>query len=89
MNDFTDQQLLRDYAEHESEPAFAEIVLHHLIGLVYSAALRMVFPHGGVGGGLRGLQILARHRHLERGVHAASATELKLLHRKSENIVAT
>ena len=41
VNDFTDQQLLRDYAEHESEPAFAEIVRRH-VDLVYSAARRMV-----------------------------------------------
>jgi len=37
----TDQQLLRDYAEGRSEPAFAELVRRH-IDLVYSAALRMV-----------------------------------------------
>lgn len=37
----TDQQLLRDYAESHSEPAFAELVRRH-VDLVYSAALRMV-----------------------------------------------
>jgi RNA polymerase sigma factor (sigma-70 family) len=37
----TDQQLLRDYAEHRSEAAFAELVRRH-VDLVYSAAVRMV-----------------------------------------------
>ena len=37
----TDQQLLRDYAEHHSEAAFAELVRRH-VDLVHSAALRMV-----------------------------------------------
>ena len=41
MNDLTDQQLLRDYSERRSEPAFAELVRRH-VDLVYSAALRMV-----------------------------------------------
>ena len=41
MNDLTDQQLLRDYAERQSEAAFAELVRRH-VDLVYSAALRMV-----------------------------------------------
>jgi DNA-directed RNA polymerase specialized sigma24 family protein len=36
----TDQQLLREYAEHRSEDAFAELVGRHL-DFVYSAALRM------------------------------------------------
>ena len=41
----TDQQLLRNYAERQSETAFAEIVRRH-VDLVYSAALRMVCdPH--------------------------------------------
>ncbi len=45
MNDLTDQQLLRDYAERQSETAFAELVRRH-VDLVYSAALRMVCdPH--------------------------------------------
>ncbi len=39
MNDLTDQQLLRDYAERQSEIAFAEIVRRR-VDLVYSAALR-------------------------------------------------
>ena len=37
MND--DAELLRQYADHRSEPAFAELVRRHL-GLVYHAALR-------------------------------------------------
>jgi RNA polymerase sigma factor (sigma-70 family) len=41
VNDQTDSQLLRTYAEHRSEPAFAELVRRH-VDLVYSAALRMV-----------------------------------------------
>lgn len=41
MNDFTDQELLRDYAKRKSETAFAEIVRRH-VDLVYSTALRMV-----------------------------------------------
>ena len=41
MNSLTDQQLLRDYAERQSEAAFAELVRRH-VDLVYSAALRMV-----------------------------------------------
>jgi RNA polymerase sigma factor (sigma-70 family) len=42
MNDRTDQQLLQDYARDRSEAAFAELVRRH-IGLVYSAARRMVW----------------------------------------------
>lgn len=41
MNDQTDSQLLRAYAEDRSEPAFAELVRRH-VDFVYSAALRMV-----------------------------------------------
>ncbi|HEY1172255.1 MAG TPA: sigma-70 family RNA polymerase sigma factor [Verrucomicrobiae bacterium] len=41
MNDQTDTQLLRAYAEKGSEPAFSELVRRHM-DLVYSAALRMV-----------------------------------------------
>lgn len=41
MNSLTDQQLLRDYAEHRLEAAFAELVRRH-VDLIYSAALRMV-----------------------------------------------
>ena len=41
MNDLTDPQLLRDYAERKSEIAFAELVRRH-VDLVHSAALRMV-----------------------------------------------
>jgi RNA polymerase sigma factor (sigma-70 family) len=45
VNEFSDQDLLRDYAERQSEPAFAELVRRH-IDFVYSAALRMVCdPH--------------------------------------------
>jgi RNA polymerase sigma factor (sigma-70 family) len=41
MDDQTDSQLLRAYAGHRSEPAFAELVRRH-VDFVYSAALRMV-----------------------------------------------
>ena len=41
MNSLADQQLLYDYAAHQSDAAFAELVRRH-IDLVYSAALRMV-----------------------------------------------
>ena len=41
MIDLSDQQLLQDYAECRSEPAFAELARRH-VDLVYSAALRMV-----------------------------------------------
>jgi len=41
MNSLTDQQLLGDYTERRSEPAFAELVRRH-IDFVYSAAMRMV-----------------------------------------------
>jgi RNA polymerase sigma factor (sigma-70 family) len=40
VNDQTDQQLLRDYTERQSEAAFAAIV-HRYVDLVYSAAFRM------------------------------------------------
>ena len=41
MNDQSDQQLLSDYAERQSEAAFAAIV-HRYVDLIHSAALRMV-----------------------------------------------
>jgi len=41
VNDQTDPQLLRAYAENRSEPAFAELVRRH-VDFVHSAALRMV-----------------------------------------------
>jgi RNA polymerase sigma factor (sigma-70 family) len=41
VNQLTDQQLLREYAERRSEAAFAELVRRH-VDLIYSAALRMV-----------------------------------------------
>ncbi len=45
MNDLTDSQLLRAYAERRSEPAFAELVRRHL-DFVYSTAARIVRdPH--------------------------------------------
>ncbi len=40
MNDQTDSQLLRAYAENRSDLAFAELARRH-VDLVYSAALRM------------------------------------------------
>jgi RNA polymerase sigma factor (sigma-70 family) len=40
LNTLTDQQLLRDYAQHRSDVAFAELVRRH-VDHVYSAALRM------------------------------------------------
>ena len=43
MNNQTDQQLLRAYAERQSEAAFAALV-HRYVDLVYSAAFRMVTP---------------------------------------------
>ena len=45
MNDQTDSQLLRSYAERRSDAAFAELARRH-VDFVYSAALRMVRdPH--------------------------------------------
>jgi len=45
VNDQTNSQLLRAYAEKRSEPAFSELVRRH-VDFVYSAALRMVCdPH--------------------------------------------
>lgn len=41
MSRQTDQQLLLDYSERRSEPAFAELVRRH-VDLIYSAAFRMV-----------------------------------------------
>jgi hypothetical protein len=41
VNEQTDSQLLRAYAERRSEPAFAELVRRHL-DFVCFAALRMV-----------------------------------------------
>ena len=41
MQELSDAQLLRKYAERRPEAAFAELVRRH-IDLVYSAALRMV-----------------------------------------------
>ena len=41
MNNQSDAQLLRAYAEHRSDPAFAELVRRH-VDLVHSAAMRMV-----------------------------------------------
>jgi DNA-directed RNA polymerase specialized sigma24 family protein len=43
MSETHDMEMLRDYARHGSEAAFAELVRRH-IALVYSAAFR----HAGV-----------------------------------------
>ena len=40
MNDWTDQQLLREYAERDAEAAFTELVRRH-VDVVHSAAFRM------------------------------------------------
>lgn len=40
MKHHSDQQLLRDYAERRSEPAFTELVRRH-VDLVHSAAFRL------------------------------------------------
>ena len=42
LQPLSDAQLLRDYAEHGAEAAFAEVVARHT-DLVYSAALRQVY----------------------------------------------
>jgi hypothetical protein len=45
VKNWTDQQLMREYAERHSEPAFAELVRRHL-NFTYSAVLRMTRnPH--------------------------------------------
>jgi DNA-directed RNA polymerase specialized sigma24 family protein len=41
MDEKTDAELLRSYAQNQSEPAFTALVQRH-IDLVHSAALRMV-----------------------------------------------
>jgi DNA-directed RNA polymerase specialized sigma24 family protein len=41
VKNWTDQQLLRDYAGHRTETAFAELVRRH-VDLVHSAARRIV-----------------------------------------------
>jgi RNA polymerase sigma factor (sigma-70 family) len=41
VNDLTDQQLLRDYTEQQSEAAFGELARRY-VDLVYSAAVRMI-----------------------------------------------
>jgi RNA polymerase sigma factor (sigma-70 family) len=41
VNDLTDAQLLRAYADDRSDPAFAELVRRH-VDIVHSAAVRMV-----------------------------------------------
>ena len=41
MNELSDQQLLREYAQNRAEAAFAELVRRH-VDLVYSAALRQL-----------------------------------------------
>ena len=48
MNQLTDQQLLREYAERRSEAASVELVRWH-VDLINSAALRMVHHMNFVG----------------------------------------
>jgi len=40
VDQLTDEQLLRDYAERRSESAFAELARRH-VDLIYSAASRL------------------------------------------------
>jgi hypothetical protein len=47
-----DLQLLREYAEHQSERAFTELVTRHT-DFVYSTALRLVHESQLAGDGLR------------------------------------
>jgi RNA polymerase sigma factor (sigma-70 family) len=84
VNDQTDSQLLRAYAEHRSETAFAELVRRH-VDLVYSAARRMVCDSHLAQDVTQGVFIAL----------AKSATELTdrpvlsgWLHRTAQNIAA-
>ena len=80
----TDQQLLRDYAEHRSEAAFAELVRRH-IDLIYSAAVRMVCdPHLAQDVTQRVFVALAR----QAGQLSDRAVLSGWLHRTARNIAA-
>jgi DNA-directed RNA polymerase specialized sigma24 family protein len=80
----TDPQLLRDYAECDSEAAFAELVRRH-IDLVHSVACRLVNDHH-------------RAKDVSQGVFVALAKDAKRLmdhptlsgwlHRATRNIAA-
>ena len=84
MNDQTDSQLLRAYAEHRAEPAFAELVRRH-VDFVYSAALRMVCdPHLA--------QDVTQSAFVALAKNAAQLTDRPVLsgwlHRTAQNIAA-
>ena len=84
MNRPTDQQLLRDYAAHRSDAAFAELVRRH-IDLVYSAALRMVCDaHLAEDVTQRAFVVLAKNAHRL----AAHPVLSGWLHRTAQNLAA-
>jgi len=93
MEDASDIELLRDYVENGSEPAFATLVKRH-VSLVYSAALRQVRDaHGAEEVAQAAFIILARKAHklnertivsawLYRTARFAAADFLKTRHRR-------
>ena len=84
MNSLTDPQLLREYAERRSEPAFAELVRRH-VEFVYSAALRMVCDAHLAEDVTQGVFVaLARNA----GQLAGRSLLSGWLHRTSQNIAA-
>src|ERR1700743_1398598 len=73
MQELADINLLRQYCEHNSEPAFAELVQRH-INLVYSAALRKTGnPHAAEEITQAVFIILARKAHTLHGKPMLSA----------------